>query len=61
MTTTQEEYLIQRNYGCGNSKVWLNFGDIYDDLNTVKYHLKDLKGEFRIFKRTVTNWEEVKQ
>lgn len=57
MTTTHDEYLIQKNYG----GIWLNFGDIYNDLETAKYHLKNLKGEFRIFKRTVTNWEEVKQ
>lgn len=57
MTTTQDEYLIQKNYG----GVWINFCDIYHDLDAVKYHIKKLKGEFRIYKRTVTNWEEVKQ
>jgi hypothetical protein len=56
MTTTCDEYRIQKNYG----GIWMNFGDVYHDLDTVKYHLKDLKGEFRIFRRTVTNWEEVK-
>lgn len=56
MTTTQEEYLIQKNY----EGIWINFGDVYHDPDTVKYHLKNLNGEFRIFKRTVTNWEEVK-
>lgn len=55
MTTTCDEYRIQKN--CGG--IWVNFGDVYHDLDTVKYHLKNLKGEFRIFKRTVTNWEEV--
>lgn len=56
MTITHEEYLIQKN--CDG--IWANFSDIHSDLKTVKYHIKDIKGEFRIFKRTVTNWEEVK-
>lgn len=57
MTTTRDEYLTQKNYG----GIWINFGDVYHDWKTAKYHIKNLKGEFRIFKRTVTNWEEVKQ
>ena len=57
MTVTQEEYLVQRNYG----GIWINFGNVCSDLKFIKNHIKNLKGEFRIFKRTVTNWEEVKQ
>lgn len=57
MTATRDEYLIQKSYG----GIWMNFDDIFPDLQSAKYRIKNLNGEFRIFKRTVTNWEEVKQ
>lgn len=56
MTATHDEYLLQKNYG----GIWQTYG-VYHDLKPVEFYIKNLKGEFRIFKRTVTNWEEIKQ
>jgi hypothetical protein len=56
MLKQRVEILTQRKY----DSQWVSFGDILPDIKSAKYHVKDLKGEFRFLKRTVTDWEEVK-
>jgi hypothetical protein len=56
MAKQRNEILTQRAYG----RIWINFGDVLPDIESAKYHVKDLKGKFRFFKRTVTDWQEVK-
>jgi hypothetical protein len=56
MLKQRVEILTQRKY----DSQWVSFGDILPDIKSAKAQVKGIKGKFRFFKRTVTDWEEVK-
>lgn len=56
MKKQRYEVLVQRDY----DGIWINHGDIFPDIESAKFFVEGLKGKFRFFKRTVTDWEEVK-
>ena len=55
---THEEVIIQHYYR--EAGIWMNFGYTFPDIKSAKNHIKNITGKFRFFKRTVTEWKEVK-